>query len=64
MGFEAKVKCDANGCCREIHLSDNPFVTEQEYYDLEKKGWLINVEDCDYCPKCAPIVKAELEQEE
>ncbi|MGI2196857.1 hypothetical protein ACRN91_14920 [Shewanella baltica] len=64
MSFEANVKCDAYGCHRSIELnSSDPADAENEYHDLTEKGWLIDVGGFDYCPKHAPIVKAEMEQD-
>lgn len=65
MAFEAKVKCDGLGCWCEVDLdSSDPSDAETEYYELEQQGWLVSGNGGDYCPKCAPIVKAEMEQEE
>ncbi|MEO3738567.1 hypothetical protein [Shewanella baltica] len=64
MAFEAKVKCDGNGCWREVELdSGDPSDSQNEYCALEQQGWLISGSGGDYCPKCAPIVKAEMEQD-
>jgi|GEM_PF-4516791 len=64
MAFEGKVMCDANDCNHEIYL-DSSYAEDAEnnYHNLTLAGWLIDFEDGDYCPKCAPIVKAEMEQD-
>ncbi|QUN06460.1 hypothetical protein KDN34_03075 [Shewanella yunxiaonensis] len=64
MSFEAKVKCDGFNCGREKELnSQDPSSSEIEYYALGDAGWLIDENGFDYCPKCAPIVKAEREEQ-
>lgn len=64
MAFEAKVMCDAYDCNHKIYLeSSYAEDAENNYHDLTEKGWLIDVGGFDYCPKCAPIVKAEMEQD-
>ncbi len=65
MSFKSEVECDGGDCFQTVELSScNPSQAETEYYNLEAKGWLIEFnDDYDYCPKCAPIVKAEMEEE-
>lgn len=62
MTYKAVIECD--GCCNdEIELNSNhPADSENEYYKLTEKGWLIDHENYDYCPSCAAKVKAELEE--
>lgn len=65
MTVKVTIECDA-ACSHEEEINVyHPADAETKYYELEGKGWLIdlNQEGYDYCPKCAPIVKAELEEE-
>lgn len=65
MTFKAEVECDGMDCCRSKVLnSEDPSSAEIEFYELEESGWLIDKSGFDYCPNCAPLVKAEMETNE
>lgn len=65
MSFKSEVTCDGNRCYSTFELDTNdPAQAEIEYYALQDRGWLIAFnDDSDYCPKCKPIVLAEMEDE-
>ena len=64
MSFKAIVECDGSGCFREADLDASyPDDAESEFYKLQEKNWLIDLDNyTQYCPECAKKIKEEEEQ--
>ena len=64
MSIRATVSCDDFCCPREVELDAmNSADVEVQHHNLEALGWFIDHENgFDYCPKCAPNVPKEMEQ--
>lgn len=65
MSIQATVNCDGGMCTNEFELDamDSSDV-ELKHHELENHGWFIDHQNgYDYCPKCAPIVRKEMEQD-
>ncbi|MDI5890641.1 hypothetical protein [Halomonas rhizosphaerae] len=60
MTIETIVRCDGRSCCNECEIEDA--------YDssVSAAGWHTDPHDGfnHYCPRCWPVVKKELEEED